>query len=112
MANGSPAVETVEIDGVVLNADDVLRTATELRKRQAEENAKSRVPQHLRCPTCWNGYGGTGIRKWWNQKSGTLIRMCYRCRECGTEWVARVEISVVDSVEHRSTRVSEVRDTR
>lgn len=69
MANGNPAAETVEIDGVVLNADDVLRAATELRKVSSDGSNWPRVPKYRQCPTC----GKTTVGRELDDGSGRCV---------------------------------------
>ena len=73
---------------------------------------KVNVKPHLRCPCCWNGYGGTAKRrKWQRQVSGPTCDRCYLCGECGTEWVIRTRTEVEDGIEYRTTEVIQVRPT-
>lgn len=76
-----------------------------------EDKASPRdVAKHLRCPSCYSGLGGVAARrKWWRQISGPLHQRCYACGECGTEWVVEVRSEVVDDIEHKTTKVTEVR---
>jgi len=66
--------------------------------------------RHLRCPSCWTGYGGRAERmKWSRQVSGILQKRCYVCDQCGTEWVVEVRCDTIDDIEHKTTKVVEVR---
>lgn len=76
---------------------------------EAEASDASKVAKHRRCPLCFERHGGVGQRRWQNQVSGRKVKRCYRCDECGTEWVVEVNVEEVDDVVMRSTRVSEIR---
>lgn len=69
------------------------------------------IKKHLRCPSCWDGLGGSaGRRKWSRQISGPLQQRCYVCNQCGTEWVVEVRSEENDGVLFTQTRVAEVRE--
>lgn len=79
---------------------------------QAKAPAQRRddVKPHLRCPCCWNGYGGKAQRrKWQRQVNGPLAQRCYVCDQCGAEWVVDVRVEEKDGIEWVETKTSKVR---
>lgn len=76
---------------------------------EAEASDNDKIAKHRRCPICWERQKGAGQRRWQNQVSGRLVKRCYRCDECGTEWVVEVTVDEVDDVVMKSTRVGEIR---
>ncbi len=88
--------------------DNGQRTLKEARA--VEQTAVREVKKHLQCPLCYHGLGGTAQRrKWQVQVSGSLVKRCYVCGECGTEWVVEVRCEDVDGIEYKRTKVVEVR---
>lgn len=78
--------------------------------RAVEQEAVREVKKHLQCPLCFHGLGGTAARrKWQVQVSGSLVKRCYVCGECGTEWTVEVRNEVIDDVQYTQTKVSEIR---
>jgi hypothetical protein len=79
---------------------------------EPEPSPLRELKPHLRCPTCYTGYGGKAARrKWKRQVSGTLQKRCYVCDQCGMEWIAEVRIEEDDDgITHVSTKVTEVRE--
>lgn len=74
------------------------------------EQRRDDVKPHLRCPCCWNGLGGKAERrKWQRQVSGTLVKRCYVCDQCGTEWDVDVRYEVVDGIEWVETKTVKVK---
>lgn len=51
---------------------------------------KSAVPKHRQCPICYGGKGGKGVEKWWRRVSGTMVKRCYKCDQCGFDWTVDV----------------------
>ena len=97
---------TVIVDGVELTPD-LLHGL--LGQVQPDESPRE-VKKHLRCPSCWNGYGGkAGRRKWVQKVSGTLQKRCYSCDECGVEWIVEVRNEIVDDIQRTTTAITEVR---
>jgi hypothetical protein len=73
------------------------------------ESKTTTVKHHLRCPCCFNGYGGTACkRKWQVQISGPLVKRSYLCGECGTEWIVEIRTEIEDGIEYKTTKVTEV----
>ena len=64
------------------------------------------IPSHRQCPCCFGGRGGVGKEKWWRRVSGTLVRRCYACDQCGFQWTADVRThSVVEKIEFQQIHV-------
>lgn len=68
------------------------------------ENRKT--PNHLKCPTCFNGRGGIGKQKWWKRVSGVSTRQCYVCNMCGFEWTATIKRMPIE-IEHMEVEVDQ-----
>lgn len=67
---------------------------------------KREVAKHLQCPCCYPTRGGTGTQKWWRRVSGTLVKRCYTCNECGYHWTADVRTHTeVLKIEHQTIDV-------
>ena len=65
-----------------------------------------KVPKHRQCPSCFGGKGGVGLEKWWKRVSGTLVKRCYACNQCGYQWTATVRtISNVLKIESQEVQV-------
>ena len=102
---------SITVDGVSITPSPALLAAitAELGGRPAAPPNRT-VKRHLRCPICYDNYGGVAARrKWQRQVSGPLQKRCYVCGECGTEWVADVRLEIVDDIEIRTTQIVEVR---
>ena len=84
--------------------------ATEKQAEQPKERRDDSIKPHLRCPCCWNGYGGKAARrKWQRQVSGPLVQRCYLCDQCGAEWVVDVRVELIDGIDWVETKVSKIR---
>ena len=101
---------------VVVNGNEYMPTEQHQAIVDAMKNGpvppaeRSSVKKQLRCPSCWNTRRGRAARrKWWQQISGPLNKVCYVCGECGTEWVVEVRSEDNDGVLFKEIRVSEVR---
>jgi len=100
----------VVIDDTVFSAERILQIAEQLKPRETNGKAAKEPANHLKCPACWQGYGGTAARrKWQRQINGPKVERCYVCGECGHEWRVEVEVHVVDGIEHKTTKMVEVR---
>lgn len=118
--------EDATLASVILMADEGIESGTTFEDHldevkadgeqgdQAEPKPQRRddVKPHLRCPCCWNNYGGKAKkRKWQRQVSGPLVKRCYVCDQCDAEWVVDVRVEEQDGVEWVETKVSQVRQT-
>ena len=75
------------------------------------ESPRQEVKKHLRCPACWDNYGGKARRlKWRRQVNGVIHDRCYVCDQCGAEWVTRFKEEVDDdNVVWKESTLKEVR---
>jgi hypothetical protein len=64
------------------------------------------IPKQRQCPLCWGTAKGVGQEKWHRRVSGTLMKQCFVCNQCGHDWTADVR-TVVEPlrVEYQEVRI-------
>lgn len=106
IAMAGDAIETMAADALEQKGEPMQTAEPPAEPRQRRDDVKP----HLRCPCCWNGYGGKAARrKWQRQVSGPLVQRCYVCDQCGTEWTVDVRVEEVDGIEWVETKISKVK---